>query len=70
MSDILERLLALNEMDRGAIDYEPYNFGDLAYEAAEEIKRLRMKLEMQRRLDGQRMVTKIRKVRSDSNKKG
>ena len=81
MTDILERLLALNEADRGAIEYEPYDFGDLAYEAAEEIKRLRMQLmtlerlmeghfEMQRRWDGQRMVTKTRKVRSDSNKKG
>ena len=71
MTDILERLLALNEMDRGAIDYEPYNFGDLAYEAAEEIKRLRMQLmtlerlmeghfEMQRRWDSER-ITKRKK---------
>ena len=45
MTDILERLLDLNEMDRGAIDYEPYNFKDLAYEAAEEINRLRFQIE-------------------------
>ena len=45
MMDILERLLALNEMDRGAIEYEPYDFGDLAYEAADEIKRLRFQIE-------------------------
>ena len=45
MTDILERLLALNEADRGAIEYEPDDFGDLAYEAAEEIKRLRFQIE-------------------------
>ena len=79
MTDILERLADLPN-EPNSTHYQSY-VHCIAHDAAEEIKRLRMQLmtlerlmeghfEMQRRWDGQRMVTKTRKVRSDSNKKG
>ena len=77
MTDILERLEALHVQMRISPRPGDGAVSSIARDAAEEIKRLRMQLmtlerlmeghfEMQRRWDGQRMVTKTRKVKSDS----